>query len=77
MTHDRVGTDRFALTQEYLALMLGARRAGISRAATRLRAAGVIRYTRGVITVVDRAALEAAACGCYRVVRAAEERLLA
>jgi CRP-like cAMP-binding protein len=76
MTHDRVGADRFALTQEYLALMLGARRAGISRAATRLRAAGLIRYTRGVITVVDRSGLEAAACACYGVVRAAEERLL-
>jgi CRP-like cAMP-binding protein len=76
MTHDRVEVDRFALTQEFLALMLGARRAGISRAATRLRAAAIIRYARGVITVVDRARLEAAACACYRVVRAAEDRLL-
>jgi CRP-like cAMP-binding protein len=76
MTHDRVGADRFVLTQEYLAVMLGARRAGVSLAATRLRASGLIRYSRGVITVVDRPGIEAAACACYRLVRAAEDRLL-
>ncbi len=77
MTQDRVGRDRFGLTQEYLALMLGVRRAGVSGAATRLRKSGSIRYTRGVITVLDRAGLERAACGCYGVSRAAEDVLLA
>jgi len=71
MTHDRVaGTDTFPLTHEFLAIMLGVRRAGVSVAAEALRRAGVIRYSRGRITVTDRPGLEAATCECYRMDRA-------
>ncbi len=76
MTHDRVGAERFPLTQEFMAQMLGVRRAGVSAAAGILQKAGFIRYSRGVITVTDRPGLESAACTCYRVVRDEFERLL-
>ena len=70
MSHDRVGnTDTFQLKQQYLAIMLGVRRTGVTVAAGALRASGLIRYQRGVIRIVDRAGLEARACECYRVVR--------
>jgi CRP-like cAMP-binding protein len=78
MTHDRVGgAERFPLTQEYLAIMLGVRRSGVSVAASALRDAGLIRYSRGAIRVLDRAGLEAAACECYGVVRRHFDRLVA
>lgn len=76
MAHDRAGGDRFPMTQEFLAMMLGVRRAGVSVAAGILQRAGVIGYARGSITVVDRAGLEAASCDCYRAVRREFERLL-
>jgi CRP-like cAMP-binding protein len=76
MVHDRVGDDRFPLTQQFLAQMLGVRRAGVSAAARVLARGGAIRYVRGVITVTDRAGLEAAACDCYRVVQDEFDRLL-
>jgi CRP-like cAMP-binding protein len=75
MTHDRAGRDTFPLTHEFLAFMLGVRRAGVTEALGALQQAGLIRYSRGVITVVDRPALERAACECYRVVRSHFERL--
>jgi Mn-dependent DtxR family transcriptional regulator len=56
------------LTQEYLAMMLGVTRPSVSAAASSLQAAGLIRYSRGVITIVDRAGLEDAACECYRII---------
>jgi CRP-like cAMP-binding protein len=67
-THDRVSGDSFVLTQEYLAMMLGVTRPSVSAAASSLQAAGLIRYSRGVITIVDRAGLEDAACECYRII---------
>jgi CRP-like cAMP-binding protein len=77
MTHDRVGgADAFPLTQEFLAIMLGVRRAGVSVAAGALQDAGLIRYRRGGIRVLDREGLEAAACECYGVVRRQFDRLL-
>lgn len=76
MTHDRVGADTFVLTQEFLAQMLGVRRASVTVAAGVLQSAGIIRYTRGKITVTDRPRLEAASCECYRAVRAEYDRLL-
>jgi CRP-like cAMP-binding protein len=77
MTHDRVGrAERFALTQEYLGVMLGVRRAGVTVAAGALQDAGLIRYRRGGIRVLDREGLEAAACECYGVVHRQFDRLL-
>jgi CRP-like cAMP-binding protein len=77
MTHDRVGEDEFVLTHEFLAAMLGVRRAGVTVAAGMLQKAGLIRYVRGNITVVDRGGLEAASCPCYGTIRESYERLLA
>ena len=66
MTVDRVGAPQFALTHDFLAIMLGVRRAGVSEAADALHRAGAIAYHRGQVTVLDRALLEAAACECYQ-----------
>jgi CRP-like cAMP-binding protein len=76
MAHDRAEADEFPMTQEFIATMLGVRRAGISVAAGVLQKAGVIRYAYGRITILDRAGLEAAACECYGAVRRQYERLL-
>lgn len=75
MTHDRVGEDEFPLTQEFLAAMLGVRRAGVTVAAGMLQRAGFIKYVRGDITVVDRKGLESASCACYATIRDTYERL--
>lgn len=74
-THDRVGRDTFTLTQEFLGQMLGVRRATVSLAAQVLQHAGLIRYSRGLITVLDRAGLHEAACDCYATVRREFDRL--
>jgi CRP-like cAMP-binding protein len=76
MTHDRVGADHFALTHEFLAFMLGVRRASVTVAAGMLQQAGLIRYSRGKVTILDRNGLEAASCECYGVIRRQYERLL-
>lgn len=76
MTHDRVDGDVFPLTQEFLAQMLGVRRQAVNIAAGILQQAGLITYTRGVITIVDRPGLESASCECYGVIRDNFERLL-
>lgn len=64
-THDRVQADVFRLKQQTLADMLGVQRTGISQAAARLRQRGLINYSRGVISITDRAGLERASCSCY------------
>jgi CRP-like cAMP-binding protein len=69
MTHDRVKSDRFRMTQEFLGHMLGVRRVGVTKAAQALQQRKLIRYSRGDIFVLDRPGLEAAACACYAVVR--------
>lgn len=69
-THDRAGRDEFPLTQEFLAQMLGVRRPTVSEIAQCLQADGLIRYSRGIVTIIDRANLERDACACYRIVRA-------
>jgi CRP-like cAMP-binding protein len=76
MSHDRVGADQFPLTQEFLAQMLGVRRARVNAVAGALRKRGLITYQRGLITVLDRAGLEAAACLCYGIIKAEYDRLL-
>jgi CRP-like cAMP-binding protein len=76
MTQDRVGANEFALTQEFLAFMLGVRRASVTVAAGILQEAGLIRYHRGKITVLDRERLEAASCECYRSIYRRYEQLL-
>lgn len=65
-THDRVGGRQFPLTQEFLAHMLGVRRASVTIAAGMLQKAGFIRYSRGRVTIVDRAGLEQCSCECYQ-----------
>ena len=76
LTHDRLGRDEFEFTHEFLARMLGTRRAGVSVAASTLREAGAIGYTRGRVTILDRQGLEKAACECYRIVKAEFDRTL-
>jgi CRP-like cAMP-binding protein len=75
MSSDGVGSDEVALTQEFLSVMLGVRRAGVTEAALEAQAAGIIDYRRGRIRVVDRAGLEARACECYARTKAEYERL--
>jgi CRP-like cAMP-binding protein len=77
MTRDRVGSDEFPLTQEFLARMLGVRRGTVSLVAGALHQAGIIRYTRGRITVLDADALHDTAGPCYEIVQAEFRRLTA
>jgi CRP-like cAMP-binding protein len=73
---DRLGGDELRMTQELIANMLGVRREGVTEAALKLQRDGLIRYSRGHITVLDRAGLEARTCECYEVVRKEYARLL-
>jgi CRP-like cAMP-binding protein len=75
-TRDRTDTDRIPLTQEFLSEMLGVRRTSVSEVATKLQTAGLIRYSRGVIEIVDRTALEQRACECYAGIREQARRIL-
>jgi CRP-like cAMP-binding protein len=76
LTHDRVGSDEFPLTQEFLAQMLGVRRPSVTVVAGILQQAGFIRFHRGRITITDRRGLENASCDCYRVLREVFDRLV-
>jgi CRP-like cAMP-binding protein len=73
---DRLPVNEFAMTQEFVASMLGVRRESVTEAAGRLQLAGLIRYMRGQITVLSRTGLERRVCECYRVVQKEYERLL-
>lgn len=74
-THDRVRGNVFPLTHEFLALMLGVRRATVTEAAQALQSQGLIRYIRGVVTISDRSGLESASCDCYRLIQREFARL--
>lgn len=75
-TADAVGSDTFALTQEFLASMLGVRRSSVTLAAGVLQQAGLIAYRRGHVTIRNRAGLEQATCACYDALRAIADRFL-
>ena len=76
LTLDRLAANEITMTQELIANMLGVRREGVTEAAGKLQDAGLIRYRRGTITVLDRPGLEARTCECYQVVRTEFDRLL-
>jgi CRP-like cAMP-binding protein len=76
MTRDRMQSDEFLLTQEFLAMMLGVQRTGVSAAAGALQRAGLIRYKRGNVTVVDRRGLMKRSCECYGISKKEFDRLL-
>jgi CRP-like cAMP-binding protein len=73
---DRIESCTFPLTQEFIAEMLGVRRAGVTETAIRLKEMGLIKYSRGDIEITDLKALEAASCECYRVLKDEYDRLL-
>jgi CRP-like cAMP-binding protein len=73
---DRLSSDKLTMTQELIANMLGVRREGVTEAAGKLQNLGVIRYSRGHITVLDRPHLERLSCECYAVVKKESDRLL-
>jgi CRP-like cAMP-binding protein len=76
MVRDRIDSDTLPMTQEFLSVMLGVRRSGVSVAAGTLQAGGYIRALRGQIRIVDHAGLEAASCDCYRIIRESQKRIL-
>lgn len=75
MAHDRLGVDEFPLTQDFLAQMLGVRRATVSEIAEKLQEDGLIRYRQGKMTILDRRTLEEVSCVCYKVIRREFDRM--
>ncbi|MDP8964139.1 MAG: helix-turn-helix domain-containing protein [Cyanobacteriota bacterium] len=73
---ERAGSNELLLTHEFISQMLGVRRAGVSETAYRLQKAGLIRYHRGKLTILNRQALEAASCSCYGIIKGSYSRLL-
>ena len=76
LMHDRNGSDTLQLTHDFIATMLGTRRAGVTLAAGTLQSADIVRYNRGKVTILDRKKMEQASCECYRFVKNEYERLL-
>ena len=75
LCHDRAASDKLHLTQEFLGIMLGANRSTVTTAAITLQGGGFIKYSRGLITILDRAALEHFSCDCYRTVKEEYDRV--
>ena len=75
-TADRMPSDQFALTQEFLAMMLGVRRSSVSAVMGELQRKGFVRYSRGRVTLLDRKALQASTCECYHLMKGEFDRLL-
>lgn len=76
MTRDRMGTDEFRVTQEFLSNMLGVRREGVNKAAGALQQQDLISYTRGNLLILDRVGLKAIACHCYGIIKAEYDAFL-
>jgi len=76
MTQDRAHADHFYVTQEFLALILGVRRVGVTKAASALQRRSLIQYSRGRVSVLDRRGLKAASCACYKADRDSYDRIL-
>ena len=76
LVYDRVESNQLPLTHEFIGQMLGVRRAGVTEAANMLQQSGLIRYTRGKITILNRQELEAASCECYEIINGEYARLL-
>ena len=76
LCHDRVSSDEILMTQEFIANMLGGRRESVTVAAGHLQDAGFVQYSRGHIRILDREAIEACACECYRVTKSEVDRLM-
>lgn len=76
IVHDRVNSDQFPLTQEFLSEMLGVRRAGVNKVAIIAQKAGLIQYSRGKITILDRSGLEVTSCDCYNTIKREFDRLV-
>jgi CRP-like cAMP-binding protein len=74
MSHERIGGKTLPLTQEFLSQMLGTRRSTVSVAASLLQKAGMISYTRGNVTILNKTKLEDAACDCYEIIRQQRNR---
>jgi Mn-dependent DtxR family transcriptional regulator len=72
----RIGSDELPLTQEFIAMMLGVRRAGVTQMAQRLQERKLIRYHRGHVQILNQSMLEAAACECFKTVKGQYDRLL-
>lgn len=77
MCEDRANSKELELTHEFIAMMLGARRAGVTQAASGLKSRGLIAYRRGHITILDRQGLESVTCECYPIVKKEFARLIA
>ena len=76
MVRDRTDSDNLPMTQDFLSVMLGVRRSGVSVAASTLQAGGLIRVLRGQIMIQDHAGLAGAACDCYRMIQQNRDRIL-
>jgi CRP-like cAMP-binding protein len=76
MTSDRLGTDDFRLTQDFMSNMLGVRREGVNRSAGALQTAKLIRYSRGMISILNRPHLQTKACDCYAIIKGESDQYL-